>query len=231
MTETTGAATVNRPSRSKIGTVGQPLPGVTIRTAGDGEIQVKGPNVFPGYWRNDDATAEALDSGGWLRTGDVGVMDNEGFLRVTGRKKELIITAGGTHVAPAVLEDRICASPLVSRAMVVGDGRPYVVALVTLDCDALTFWKKQHGRPADATSSSLADDPDLIAEIQLAVDEANKAVSRAESIRRFRILGADFTEASGQLTPSDKVRRNVIAQDFAADIEALYSPHRGGRDQ
>jgi long-chain acyl-CoA synthetase len=223
MTESAGAVTVNRPGRSKVGTVGQPLPGVTIRIA-DGEIQVKGPNVFPGYWRNDAATREALDPGGWLRTGDTGTVDDEGFLRVVGRLKELIITAGGTHVAPTVLEDRIRANWLVSQAMVVGNGRPYVTALVTLDREALQFWKKQHGRPAEASPRDLADDPELIAEIQLAVDDANKAVSRAESIRRFRTLGTDFTEASGQLTPSLKVRRDVVAKDFAADIEALYSP-------
>jgi long-chain acyl-CoA synthetase len=224
MTESAGAVTVNRPGRSKVGTVGQPLPGVTIRIAGDGEIQVKGPNVFPGYWRNDAATREALDRGGWLRTGDTGTVDDEGFLRVAGRLKELIITAGGTHVAPTVLEDRIRANRLVSQAMVVGNGRPYVTALVTLDREALQFWKKQHRRPAEASPRDLAGDPELIAEIQLAVDDANKAVSRAESIRRFRILPVDFTEASGQLTPSLKVRRDVVAKDFAADIEALYSP-------
>jgi long-chain acyl-CoA synthetase len=224
MTESTGAATMNRPSRNKIGTVGQPLPGVTIRTADDGQIEIKGPNVFSGYWRNNAATGETLDSGGWLQTGDAGVLDDEGFLRVTGRIKELIISAGGMHVAPAPLEDRIRANPLVSQCMVIGDRRPYITCLVTLDPGALEAWKKQHGRSADATAGDLADDPDLIAEIQLAVDDANKAVSRAESIRGFRILGVDFTEASGQLTPSDKVRRDVVARHFAADIEALYRP-------
>ncbi len=220
LTESTAAATVNRPAHTKVGTVGLPLPGVSIRIAGDGEIQVKGPNVFPRYWRNDAATGEALDSGGWLHTGDIGALDDEGFLRVTGRKKEVIVTAGGTNVAPGVLEDRLRACPLVSQCMVVGEGRPYIACLVTLDPGALEFWKRQHGRAA----GDLADDSELIAEIQLAVDEANKAVSRAESIRRFRILGTDFTEASGQLTPSVKVRRNVVAEDFAPDIEALYSP-------
>jgi long-chain acyl-CoA synthetase len=143
---------------------------------------------------------------------------------VAGRQKELIITAGGTHVVPQMLEDRLRAYPLVSQCMVVGEGRPYVACLVTLDPETLTLWKRQHGRPDDATPGDLADDPELIARIQVAVEDANTAVSRAESIRRFRILGRDFTEASGQLTPSDKVRRHVIARDFAADIEALYSP-------
>ena len=226
MTETTGPATMNRPGRNKVGTVGQPLPGVTIRTADDGEIEILGPNVFPGYWRNDAATREVLDPGGWLKTGDTGVVDDEGFLQVTGRKKELIVTAGGTNVAPDVLEDRLRANPLISECMVVGDGRPYIACLVTLDPEALESWKQQHGKPADATARDLALDPELIAEIQLAVDDANKAVSRAESIRRFRILSTEFTEASGQLTPTLKLRRNVIARQFAADIEALYSPAR-----
>jgi long-chain acyl-CoA synthetase len=224
MTETTGPATMNRPGRNKVGTVGQPLPGVTIRTADDDEIEILGPNVFPGYWRNDAATREVLDPGGWLKTGDTGIVDDEGFLGVTGRKKELIVTAGGTNVAPAVLEDRLRANPLISECMVVGDGRPYIACLVTLDPEALESWKRQHGKSADATARDLALDPELIAEIQLAVDDANKAVSRAESIRRFRILGTDFTEASGQLTPTFKLRRNVVAREFAADIEALYSP-------
>jgi long-chain acyl-CoA synthetase len=229
MTETTGAVTVNRPGRNVIGTVGQPLPGVTVRIADDGEIQIKGQCVFAGYWRNDAGTRDVLRPDGWLRSGDTGILNDDGFLRVTGRKKELIVTAGGINVAPSVLEDRVRANPLVSQAMVVGEGRPYVACLVTLDPEALELWKKRHGRPADATPSDLAGDPELIAEIQRAVDDANKAVSRAESIRRFRVLPVDFTEASGQLTPSLKVRRDVVAKDFAADIEALYSPPRADR--
>jgi long-chain acyl-CoA synthetase len=225
LTETSAAATVNRPSRNKIGTVGLPLPGVAIKIADDGEILLRGPNVTPGYWRNEAATAEALDPEGWLLSGDLGSLDDEGFLRVTGRKKELIVTAGGKNVAPAVLEDRLRAHPLISQCIVVGDGRPYVACLITLDEEALDFWKKQHGRPADATSAQLSDDPELIAEIQLAVDDANKAVSRAESIRRFRILGTDFTEDNGYLTPSLKVRRHMVTKDFAAEIEAIYATH------
>jgi long-chain acyl-CoA synthetase len=223
MTESTGAATMNRPSRNKIGTVGQPVPGVTIRIADDSSIQMKGQSIFGGYWRNDAATREALDPDGWLLTGDTGVMDDEGFVRVTGRAKELIITAGGTNVAPAVLEDRLRASPLVSQAMVVGEGRPYIAALITLDREGLQFWETQHGRPASAGSDDPNDDPELVAEIQRAVDNANKAVSRAESIRRFRILGTDFTEAAGELTPTLKLRRDVLAKHFAPEIEALYS--------
>jgi long-chain acyl-CoA synthetase len=223
LTETSAATAVNKPTRNKIGTVGQPLPGVAMRIGDDGEILVRGPNVFPGYWQNKAATGEVLDDEGWLHTGDLGDLDDEGFLRVTGRKKELIVTAGGKNVAPAVLEDRLRAHPLVSQCMVVGDGRPYIACLVTLDPDALDYWKRQHGRPADVTMADLAADPELTAEIQEAVDEANKAVSRAESIRRFRVLAVDFTEETGHMTPSLKVRRGVVAKDFAADIEALYS--------
>ncbi len=223
MTETTAAATVNRPGRNKIGTVGLPIPGVAIRIADDGEILVRGLNVFPGYWHNTEATSEVLEEGGWIRTGDIGELDDEGFLQITGRKKELIVTAGGKNVAPAVLEDRIRAHPLISQCIVVGDGRPYVACLVTLDEEALDFWKKRTGKPEDATPGQLKDDPDLITEIQKAVDEANKAVSRPESVKRFRVLGTDFTEEGGQMTPSLKIRRNVIVKEFAADIEALYS--------
>jgi long-chain acyl-CoA synthetase len=223
LTETSAAATVNRPGRNKIGTVGPPLPGVAVRIAEDGEILIKGPNVFPGYLHNDAATAEAFDSGGWLLTGDVGELDDDGYLRVTGRKKELIVTAGGKNVAPAVLEDRLRAHPLISQCLVVGDGRPYVGCLVTLDEEALDAWKARRPRLAGTTLADLSRDPELIAEIQAAVDEANKAVSRAESIRRFRVLPVDFTEQGGHLTPSLKVRRGVVVKDFAGDIDALYS--------
>jgi long-chain acyl-CoA synthetase len=220
LTETSAAATVNRPNRNKIGTVGLPLPGVAIKIADDGEILLRGPNVFSGYWHNEAATDEVLDPEGWFRTGDVGSLDEEGFLRVTGRKKELIVTAGGKNVAPAELEDRLRASPLISQSVVVGDGRPYIACLITLDEEGLEFWRKQHGLAADA---DVTDNPELTADIQAAIDEANKAVSRAESIRRFRILPSDFTEANGYLTPSLKVRRNLVIKDFAADIDALYN--------
>ena len=188
----------------------------TARSSSAGRI------IFAGYWHNPEATAEALDADGWLHTGDIGELDDEGFLRVTGRKKELIVTAGGKNVAPAVLEDRLRAHPLISQCMVVGDGRPFIACLITLDPEALGS-----GRNAMAGQRGHrrgpGHDPDLIAEIQDAVDDANKAVSRAESIRRFVMLGTDFTEQTGHLTPSLKVRRNVVAKDFAADIEALYS--------
>jgi long-chain acyl-CoA synthetase len=223
LTETTAAATVNRPERNKIGTVGQPLPGVGIKIAEDGEILISGRIVFPGYWQNEAATKETFTEEGWFRTGDLGALDDEGFLTITGRKKEIIVTAGGKNVAPAVLEDRLRSHALISQAMVVGDGRPYVAGLVTLDPDGFEPWKARHGKPADATVASLREDPDLLAAVQAAVDDANQAVSRAESIRRFRILDGDFTVESGQLSAKLGIRRSVLAKDFAADIDMLYS--------
>jgi long-chain acyl-CoA synthetase len=223
LTETTAAATVNRPERMKIGTVGLPLPGVAVRIAEDGEILIKGRNVFPGYWHNETATKEAFAEDGWFRTGDLGELDDEGFLSITGRKKEMIVTAGGKNVAPAVLEDRLRSHYLISYAMVVGDGKPFIAVIITLDAEALEAWRERLGKPADATIASLRDDPDLTAEIQGAVDEANKAVSRAEAIRKFWILDTDFTQESGQLSAKMGIRRNVLVKDFATEIEGLYS--------
>ena len=223
LTESSAAASVNRPGHNEIGTVGQPLPGVSMRVADDGEILIAGPNVFGGYWRNDAATADILDGDGWLHTGDLGELDEDGYLRVTGRKKDLIVTAGGKNVAPAVLEDRLRAHPLISQAMVVGDGRPYIASLITLDEEALEAWQGRHPELAGASVTDLAANPRLHAEIQAAVDDANKAVSRAESIRRFRVLTVDFTEQAGTLTPSLKVRRGVVSKAFADDIDALYA--------
>ena len=223
LTETSPVISANRPDHNKIGTVGPPIPSVTVRIADDGEILAAGPNVFVGYWHNEAATKEMVDPDGWLHTGDLGELDEDGYLRVTGRKKDIIVTAGGKNVAPAVLEDRLRAHPLISQCMVVGDGRPYVACLVTLDEEAIGPWLARHPSLAGASLAELAQAPELIAEIQSAVDEANKAVSRAESIRRFRVLPVDFTEQSGYLTPSLKVRRGVVAKDFAADIDALYS--------
>ncbi len=223
LTETTAAATVNRPDRNKIGTVGLPLPGVAIKIDEDGEILISGKSVSPGYWHNEAATKEAFTEDGWFRTGDVGELDEEGFLSITGRKKEMIVTAGGKNVAPAVLEDRLRSHALISQCMVVGDGKPFIAALITLDPEALGPWKEQHGKPADATVASLREDPDLVAAVQAAVDDANQAVSRAESIRKFRILDGDFTQESGQLTVKLGIRRSVLLKDLAADIDALYS--------
>jgi long-chain acyl-CoA synthetase len=226
LTETTAGATVNRPGAMKVGTVGRPIPGCTIKIADeDGEILLKGDNVFTGYYHNDEATAETL-AGGWFHTGDIGALDDEGYLTITGRKKELIVTAGGKNVAPAVLEDRLRANPLVSQCMVVGDQKPFIAALVTIDEESFPNWKSSHGKSADATVADLVDDDDLKADIQVAVDEANKAVSKAEAIKAFRILAADWTMESGHLTPSLKVKRNVVLDDHADVVEQIYSGSR-----
>jgi long-chain acyl-CoA synthetase len=222
LTETSPATNSNTPDAQKIGTVGRPIPGCTIRIAPDGEILVKGHMVFQGYWNNEAATKEMIDEDGWLHTGDVGVLDDDGFLTITGRKKDLIITSAGKNVAPAVLEDRLRAHWLVSQCLVVGDARPYVAALVAGDPETFAQWKTEKGKPETATMAELRHDPDLRSEIQVAVDDANKAVSHAEAIKKFAILGDDFTEASGQLTPTLKVRRYVVMEQFAAEIAALY---------
>jgi long-chain acyl-CoA synthetase len=223
LTETTAPVSVNRPERQKIGSVGQPLPGVAVRIADDGEVLVRGKSIFPGYWHDETATKDAFTADGYYATGDIGELDDEGFLSITGRKKEIIVTAGGKNVAPAVLEDRMRMHALISQCMVVGDGRPFVGVLVTIDPEAFGPWKARHGKPADATVADLRDDPDLNAEVQAAVDDANKAVSRAESIRKFRILDGDFTQEQGHLSAKLGIKRAVLAKEFAADIEALYS--------
>jgi long-chain acyl-CoA synthetase len=220
LTETSPAITFNRESALRIGTVGRPLPGVTIRIADDGEILVRGDVVFKEYFNNPEATAEAKQDG-WFHTGDLGSLDADGFLSITGRKKEILVTAGGKNVAPAVLEDRVRAHPLVSQCMVVGDQQPFIAALVTVDEEALPAWLADQGREA-ASATDLRDDPALRAAIQSAVDEANKAVSKAEAIRVFRILPRDFTEATGELTPSLKVKRAVVMKEYADDIDAIY---------
>ncbi|MEU9153118.1 AMP-dependent synthetase/ligase [Streptomyces sp. NPDC048417] len=221
LTESCAATAFNPWDRQKIGTVGQPLPGSVIRIADDGEVLLHGEHLFREYWNNPGATAEAL-ADGWFHTGDIGTLDEDGYLRITGRKKEIIVTAGGKNVAPAVIEDRIRAHALVAECMVVGDGRPFVGALVTIDEEFLGRWAADHGKPAGSTAASLRDDPDLIAAIQDAVDDGNAAVSKAESVRKFRILSSQFSEESGHLTPSLKLKRNVVAKDYAGEIETLY---------
>ena len=222
LTETSPATNSNTLDAQRIGTVGRPIPGCTIRIAPDGEVLVKGHMVFQGYWNNEAATKEMIDEDGWLHTGDLGALDDEGFLAITGRKKDLIVTAAGKNVAPAVLEDRLRAHWLVSQCLVVGDARPYIAALVSADADALAQWKADNGKPETATMGDLTYDPALRSEFQAAVDDANKAVSRAEAIKKFVILEEDFTEARGQLTPTVKVRRQVIIEQYAAQIAALY---------
>ncbi|WEK14138.1 MAG: AMP-dependent synthetase/ligase [Candidatus Microbacterium phytovorans] len=222
LTETTAPATVNLAKKSKIGTVGPVLPGVGVRLAEDGEIEVRGINVFKEYWRNPEATADTFDDG-WFKTGDIGSFDEEGFLTITGRKKEIIVTAGGKNVAPAALEDPIRANPIVGQVVVVGDQKPFISALVTLDPEMLPAWLSNNELPADMSLADAAKNPKVRAEVQRAIDIANKGVSRAESIRKFEILDSEWTEASGHLTPKMSIKRNVIMSDFAKQIEDLYA--------
>jgi long-chain acyl-CoA synthetase len=223
LTETSAGACLNLEGGLKIGTVGRPIPGVSVRIADDGEILLRGANIFPGYWHNEEATAEALGEDGWFHSGDIGDIDADGYLTITGRKKELLVTAGGKNVAPAVLEDRLRAHPLISQAMVVGDRQPFIGCLVTIDPEAFPAWRTAHGKPAEATVADLREDPDLRAEMQAAIDEANKAVSKAEAIRKFRILPRDFTESGGELTPTMKLKRNVVLKEYADEVSAIYS--------
>jgi long-chain acyl-CoA synthetase len=223
LTETTAGICVNRPDALRIGTVGPPVGGTSVRIADDGELLFKSNLVFAGYWRNQAATADAIDAEGWFHTGDIGEIDQDGFVTITGRKKELIVTAGGKNVAPAVLEDRLRANWLVSQCLVVGDRQPFIAALVTIDPEAFPTWLEKTGRPATTNLADVVDDPELRAEVQSAIDDANKAVSKAEAIRKFTILPFDWTEATGQLTPSLKLKRNVVQKECAAEIAALYS--------
>jgi long-chain acyl-CoA synthetase len=222
LTETSPTLTINRPGAWRPGSVGQPLAGTTIRIADDGEILAKGPQVFVGYWRNPDATSEVIDDDGWFHTGDIGELDDDGFLRITGRKKDLIVTAAGKNVAPAPLEDRLRAHPLVSQAIVVGDQRPFVSALITIDEDAFVGWASEVGISARNVAEAV-DTDELRAAVRAAVDEANLSVSRAESIREFAILPHDLTIDAEELTPTLKVRRSVVRDRYAAVIDSIYT--------
>jgi long-chain acyl-CoA synthetase len=222
LTETSAAITVNQVGNVKIGTVGTLVPGNSLRIGEDGELLVRGGVVFSGYWANEQATAEAFTDG-WFKTGDLGSVDEDGFLTITGRKKEIIVTAGGKNVAPALLEDQLRGHPLISQAMVVGDNKPFIGALITIDPEAFDVWKQRNSKAAGASVGDLATDPDLIAEVNAAVKQANLSVSHAESIRKFRILPVDFTEDTGELTPTMKVKRKVVAEKFASDIAAIYA--------
>ncbi|HEV7812934.1 MAG TPA: AMP-dependent synthetase/ligase [Leifsonia sp.] len=222
LTETTAPATVNLPDKFKIGTVGPALPGVSIRLADDGEIQVKGINVFKEYWKNPEATADSFDDG-WFLTGDIGSFDDDGFLTITGRKKEIIVTAAGKNVAPAALEDPVRSNPLVGQVVVVGDQKPFIAALVTLDPEMLPTWLANNGEDKTMTLAEASVNPAVNAEIQRAIDVANSHVSRAESIRKFVVLGTELTEASGHLTPKLSIKRNVIMQDFADVVDGIYN--------
>lgn len=208
LTESTAALCVNTPTEFRIGTVGKVLASTEVRVAGDGELQFRGDQIFTGYWRNDQATALVLDKDGWFSTGDLGEVDGDGFVKITGRKKEILVTAGGKNVAPAVLEDRVRAYPLISQCLVVGDGKPFIAALITIDPEAY---------------DGKLESPELRVEVQKAVDDANSLVSKAESIRKFQIMPEDWTEENGYLTPSFKVKRNVIMRDYHDVIEALFT--------
>ena len=226
LTETTAPATVNVPDRVKIGTVGAPLPGVGIRIADDGEILIQGNNVFASYHNNPEATAGAVLDG-WFHTGDIGELDEDGYLKITGRKKELLVTAGGKNVAPAGLEDRLRAHPLISQCIVVGDQKPFIGALLTLDDEMYPGWAKNNGL-AGVTFDQARTHEAVLAELQKAVDDANKSVSKAESIRKFAVLPGDFTEENGYLTPSLKLKRNIVMKDFHDQVESLYAS--GGKE-
>ncbi len=222
LTETTAGATLNLTSSHRVGSVGKPIPGTTIKIADDGEVLIKGPIVMQGYWQNDAANKEVFDSNGYFKSGDLGKIDEEGYLSIVGRKKELIVTAGGKNVAPAVLEDRLRSHPLISQCMVVGDNKPFIAALITIDPDAIKPWAVANKKEG-ASIAELAKDPTLQAVIQTAVDETNKAVSRAESIRKFIILPVDFTIAGGHLTAKLSVKRHVVSQQFAREIDELFA--------
>ena len=222
LTETTAGSTLNLPTSLKIGSVGRPLPGTGVRIESDGEILLKGPHVFSGYWNNEAATSEVMTSDGWFRTGDIGEIDGEGFLRITGRKKELIVTAGGKNVAPAVLEDRLRANPIISQCVVVGDAKPFIGALVTLDQDALPQILAANNIES-ASMTELVNNADVRELVQKAVNVANEAVSNSEAIKKFVILPEDLTIDNGYLTPKMSIRRHLIVQDFANVIEGLYS--------
>jgi long-chain acyl-CoA synthetase len=222
LTETTAGATLNLYGAHRVGSVGKPIPGTSVKIAEDGEVLLRGPIVMQGYWQNDAANVEVFDGERWFKTGDLGKLDDDGFLYIVGRKKEIIVTAGGKNVAPAVLEDRLRSHPLVSQCMVVGDNQPFIAALVTIDPDALKAWVVNNKKDG-ASINDLINDPDLIAVVQTAVDEANKAVSKAESIRKFAILPVDFTIAGGHLTAKLSVKRHVVAKEFAQEIDALFA--------
>ncbi len=227
LTETIGPLSVNLDWRNKIGTVGPPVCGSRARVGADGEIEVRGMSVFSRYHNNPAANAEAFTPDGWFRTGDIGSIDPDGWIRITGRKKELIVTAGGKNVAPAILEDRLRGHPLVSQVLVVGDGEPFISALITLDREMLPGWLRNHGLPEmDVVEAST--NPQVLAALDRAVARTNRAVSRAESIRAYRVLTADFTEANGLLTPSLKVKRNQVMEEYADTIAGIYASTRKG---
>ena len=221
MTETMAIGTVNTQDAFRFGTVGRALPGVEVRIAEDGEVLMRGPHIFTGYWDNDAATREVLDEEGWLHTGDLGSLDHDGFLSITGRKKDIIITAGGKNLSPSNLENDLKQSPFISHAVMYGDRRPYPVALLTLDPDGIIPWAREHGLPDDI--GALAQNTDVHRLVQLAVDSANSRYARVEQIKRFAILGHDLTQADGELTPTMKIKRTVIYKRYADTFDEIYT--------
>jgi len=221
LTETSAPAMIGRPSDAKIGKVGRVLPGCAVRIADDGEILLKGSNVLRGYWKNTEATKAAIQDG-WFRTGDIGALDEEGFISITGRKKELIVTAGGKNVAPTALEDPLRASPIIGQAVVIGDQRPFVAALLSLDPEMMPVWLANNGQPSDLTLSQAATNPRVLQELQKAVDEVNATVSNAEAIKKFEVIDSELSEKSGHLTPSMKIKREAVARDFSPLIDKIY---------
>ncbi|WP_026924506.1 AMP-dependent synthetase/ligase [Glycomyces arizonensis] len=225
LTETSPVLALNMQNALKIGSVGRPIPSTSLRIAEDGELQAKGPQVFDGYWNNDAATAEVLDSDGWFSTGDIAEIDDDGYVTITGRKKEIIVTSGGKNVAPAPLEKVMDAHPLIAYAMVVGEGRPYIGALISVDGEMLPDWLERHGKDPESSIADVAEDPDLLAELQAQVDLANATVSRAEQIKRFRVIPVELSEDAGEITPSTKVKRHVVVKKYSDEINALYDKH------
>jgi long-chain acyl-CoA synthetase len=221
MTETTGVGTTNTRADHRFGTVGKPMPGVEVRIAEDGEILLRGPNIFRGYWRNDEATREVLDDDGWLHTGDLGAVDDDGFVRITGRKKDIIITAGGKNLTPANIENDLKQSPFISQAVMYGDRRPYPVAIVTLDPEEVGPWAREHGLPEDP--AALSEEPRMIELVQSALDEANRKYAQVEQVKRFAILDHDLSQETGELTPTMKVKRNVVYENYADVFDSLYA--------
>lgn len=220
LTESTAAATANPPERTRFGTVGLPVPGTTVHIAEDGEVWLHGGQIFSGYLNEPKATEKVLKDG-WLATGDIGALDEDGYLTITGRKKEILVTSGGKSVSPVALEERVRAHPLVAQCIVVGNDRPYIAALVTLDQEGVDHWLAMRNKPS-MTASELVRDPDLETEVRRAVVAANTLVSQAEQIRTFRILAHQFTEEHGLLTPSLKLKRRAIEEAYTVEVDALY---------
>jgi long-chain acyl-CoA synthetase len=231
LTETSPVLSLNLQTAIKVGSIGRPTPGTALRVADDGELLAKGPQVFPGYWNNDAATAEVLDADGWFSTGDIAEIDDDGYVYITGRKKDIIVTAGGKNVAPGPLEKILDSHPLVAYAMVVGEGRPYIGCLISLDGEVLRDWLSRHGKDPETPISDVTEDPELLAELQAKVDEANATVSRAEQIKQFRVMPVELSEDAGEITPSVKVKRHVVMEKYAGEINALYETAKARRQE